>query len=105
MPTSYSRPITPTPSFDRSPPTPQDNSMAIQALSEKSDRILHFLSMTMDKMKKEPYWEDVSLVTNSSALSSKKKKGKSKKKHKKKSLDHSQSNKSWSNHPVSTRIL
>ena len=85
MPTLYSRPITPTPSFDWSPPTPQENSMAIQALSEKSDRILRFLSMTMDKMKKEPYWEDVSLITSSSTLSSKKKKGKSKKKQKKKS--------------------
>ena len=105
MPTSYSRPITPTLSFDWSPPTPQENSLAIQALSEKLDRILHFLSMTMDKMKKEPYWEDVSLVTNSSALRFKKKKGKSKKKHRKKSSNHSQSTKSDSNHPVPTRIL
>ena len=79
--------------------------MAIQALSEKSDRILHFLSMTMDEMKKESYWEDVSLVTNSSALSSKKKKGKSKKKHKKRSSNHSQTTKSASAHPRPTRIL
>ena len=105
MPTSYRRPITPTPSFDRSPPTPQENSRAIQALSEKSDRILHFLSMTMDEMKKEPYWEDVSLITSSSALSSKKKKGKSKKKHKKRSSNHSHTTKSTSSHPRPTRIL
>ena len=79
--------------------------MAIQALSEKSDRILHFLSMTMDEMKKEPYWEDVSLISSSSTLSSKKKKGKSKKKHKKKSSSHSHTTKSASGHPRPTRIL